>query len=44
MTERIMEEANQHCENRIISLLEGGYDLNALPVCIGKHLEVLLQQ
>ncbi len=43
MTERIMEKANQHCENRIISLLEGGYNLQALPLCIGKHLETLLQ-
>lgn len=44
MTERIMEKADQHCENRIISLLEGGYNLQALPLCIGKHLETLLQQ
>lgn len=43
MTKRIMEKAEQHCDNRIISLLEGGYNLNALPVCIGKHLEALLQ-
>jgi len=43
MTERIMEKANQHCDNRIISLLEGGYNLQALPLCIGKHLEALLQ-
>lgn len=41
MTERIMEKANQHCDNRIISLLEGGYNLNVLPKCIGKHLEML---
>ena len=44
MTERIMEKADHHCENRIISLLEGGYNLQALPLCIGKHLETLLQQ
>ena len=43
MTERIMEKADHHCENRIISLLEGGYNLQALPLCIGKHLETLLQ-
>ncbi len=41
MTERIMEKANQHCDNRIISLLEGGYNLDVLPKCIGKHLEIL---
>jgi acetoin utilization deacetylase AcuC-like enzyme len=44
MTQRIMEQASQHCDNHVISLLEGGYNLNALPVCVGKHLEVLLQQ
>lgn len=43
MTERIMEKANQHCDNRIISLLEGGYNLTALPLCIAEHLESLLQ-
>ena len=44
MTERVMEKANQYCNNRVISLLEGGYNLNALPKCIGKHLEILSQQ
>jgi acetoin utilization deacetylase AcuC-like enzyme len=44
MTERIMEKADQYCNNRIISLLEGGYNLNALPKCVGKHLEILIQQ
>ena len=44
MTERIMEKANQYCENRVISLLEGGYNLNTLPQCIGEHLKVLSQQ
>ncbi len=43
MTERIMEKANQHCNNRVISLLEGGYHLQALSLCVGKHLETLLQ-
>ncbi len=43
MTKRVMEKANQYCDNRIISLLEGGYNLDALPVCIGKHLVSLLQ-
>jgi acetoin utilization deacetylase AcuC-like enzyme len=41
MTERLMEKAEQHCEGRIISLLEGGYNLEMLPRCIGKHLSVL---
>ena len=43
MTERVMEKADQYCHNRIISLLEGGYNLQALPKCIGIHLETLMQ-
>ena len=41
MTERLMEKAEQYCEGRIISLLEGGYNLEMLPRCIGTHLSVL---
>ena len=38
MTERVMEQAEKYCEKRIISVLEGGYNLNALPRCIEQHL------
>jgi acetoin utilization deacetylase AcuC-like enzyme len=41
MTERIMEMANKHCQGRIISVLEGGYNLTALPLCVAEHLRVL---
>jgi len=41
MTERLMEKAAHHCEGRILSLLEGGYNLEMLPRCIGTHLRVL---
>lgn len=41
MTERIVEAANEHCDGRIISLLEGGYNLKVLPECVGEHVEVL---
>lgn len=41
MTERIMEVANEFSGGRIISLLEGGYNLKVLPECIAAHLEVL---
>lgn len=44
MTTRIMEKAEQHCNNRIISLLEGGYNLDALAKCVSTHLQVLSQQ
>ena len=38
MTDRVMEIAGKHCQGRIISLLEGGYNLTALPLCIEQHL------
>lgn len=41
MTERMMEAAERHADGRILSLLEGGYDLNALPLCVAEHLKVL---
>ena len=41
MTERIMEKAEQYSDKRIISVLEGGYNLDMLPICIEKHLSTL---
>ena len=41
MTERIMEKADQYCEGRIISALEGGYNLDMLARCVTTHLAVL---
>lgn len=38
MTDRVMESAEKYSKGRIISLLEGGYDLNALPACVAEHL------
>ena len=37
LTKKIVEIANIHCEGRIISFLEGGYDLIALSESIKKH-------
>jgi len=33
--------ADEHCEGRIVSTLEGGYDLDALAESVAAHLEVL---
>lgn len=44
MTERMMEMADQFCHGKIISLLEGGYNLNMLPLCIEQHLLKLSRQ
>ncbi len=41
MTLRLLEIAEKHSGGRIVSLLEGGYDLQALPLCVEKHLAVL---
>jgi acetoin utilization deacetylase AcuC-like enzyme len=41
MTERIMEKAEHYSDKRIISVLEGGYNLDMLPLCIEKHLSTL---
>jgi acetoin utilization deacetylase AcuC-like enzyme len=43
MTKRMLEMADKHCQGRIVSVLEGGYDLTALPLCVAKHLSELSQ-
>ena len=42
MTERMMELAQQCCGGRLISLLEGGYELEALSECVSNHVDRLL--
>ena len=41
LTQNIVEIASRHCNGRVISFLEGGYDLQALSECIEAHLEAL---
>jgi len=41
ITKKVVELANKHCNGRIISFLEGGYDLTALSESIKKHLKAL---
>ena len=41
ITKKIVELANVHCLGRIISFLEGGYDLVALSESIKEHLRAL---
>lgn len=43
MTDRLMEKAEQYCNNRMLSVLEGGYNLETLPACIEKHLISLMR-
>ena len=42
-TDIIREIADQMCEGRIASVLEGGYDLRAMPESVLEHLEHLSQ-
>lgn len=43
LTEEIMAVANQCCEGRIISLLEGGYHLKALANSVAVHIKALMK-
>ena len=38
----ICEFANQNCNGRIVSILEGGYNLDALTESVKLHLQSLL--
>lgn len=41
-TERLMEIAGKQCGGRIVSLLEGGYDLEGLSTSVAAHVETLM--
>ncbi len=43
LTKRIMSLAKELCEDRIVSILEGGYDLNALKESVNYHIKSLLE-
>jgi acetoin utilization deacetylase AcuC-like enzyme len=43
MTTMVYAFAEEQCEGRIVSILEGGYHLRALPLSVEAHLRVLLQ-
>ena len=42
MTELIVTAADEICEGRLISMLEGGYDPNALADSVHAHLKNLI--
>lgn len=44
MTRRMMELADKHCGGRLVSVLEGGYNLQMLPLCVTEHVRGLLEQ
>jgi acetoin utilization deacetylase AcuC-like enzyme len=42
-TEELMFIADRHCSGRIVSLLEGGYDLEALAASVAAHVASLMK-
>ena len=43
ITRKLAQVARQHCQGRIVSVLEGGYDLHALAASCAVHVEELMQ-
>ena len=43
-TERLCELAERHCRGRVVSTLEGGYDLEALAASVAAHVRVLMER
>ena len=41
-TLKLMEMADKYCEGRVVSMLEGGYDLKGLAASCGIHLQALM--
>ncbi len=44
LTKSVVDVANTYCGGKIVSLLEGGYNVPILAKCIEAHLKVLLAQ
>jgi acetoin utilization deacetylase AcuC-like enzyme len=42
ITEQLLEIAYRHARGRVVSTLEGGYDLAALSACVAAHIRVLM--
>lgn len=44
VTEGICDLADEHCDGRVVSTLEGGYDLNGLAGSTAAHVSVLMKR
>jgi len=42
VTRRLMDIADKHCESRVVSVLEGGYDLMGLSLSVAAHVHALM--
>lgn len=43
VTQRLIDVARERCEGRVVSVLEGGYDLDALARSAAAHVQTLLE-
>ena len=43
MTDQVFALARDLCDGRLVSVLEGGYDLRSLSECVSVHLDRLMQ-
>jgi acetoin utilization deacetylase AcuC-like enzyme len=41
ITRRVVESAQRHCSGRVLSLLEGGYDMEGLASSVAEHVHAL---
>lgn len=44
MTDEVLAVADRYCDGRLLSILEGGYDLDALGECVSLHLRRLVER
>jgi acetoin utilization deacetylase AcuC-like enzyme len=43
VTQKLLDVADKTCPERVVSLLEGGYDLNALGLSVAAHMRALMR-
>ena len=43
ITKRILETSKKFCHGKVVSILEGGYDLQALQDSTKRHVDALLE-
>lgn len=44
VTHRLCDIADRHADGRVVSVLEGGYNLDALAACTAAHVRVLMER
>jgi len=43
VTQELMKSAQKNCEGRLVSVLEGGYDLQGLADSVSAHVQELMK-